>query len=44
VGDTVLCVDRGEKLNGARYSVVCREKEEIELWAIDCCLLREGRN
>jgi len=36
VGDTVLCAERGEKLSGGRYSVVCRERGEFERWAIQC--------
>ena len=42
MSSTVLCAERGEKLSGELYSVVCRERGEIELWAIKCCVLREG--
>ena len=34
--------ERGEKLSGGKYSVVRLERREIERWAIECCVLREG--
>ena len=43
VGVRVLCAERGE-LSGGGRSVLCLGRGEIERWAIECCVLREGRN
>jgi len=40
VGDTLLCGEKGENLSGGRYSVVCLERGEAELWAIILCAKR----
>ena len=42
VGDTVLCAEAEEKLNGVRYSVVCRDRGEIDRWAIQSVMYWDG--
>ena len=43
MGDTVLCVERGEKLSGGRDTVVSVDMGEFERWAIKYCAER-GEN